>query len=53
MREGAFEYLTKPFEFTELLARLRALIRRHHGRVTKELRLADLVLEPDSWQDSA
>jgi DNA-binding response OmpR family regulator len=29
---GAEDYLAKPFELTELLARLRALVRRHHDR---------------------
>jgi len=45
---GADDYLTKPFAFTELLARLRAVSRR--GPVAQEpaLRLGDLVLEPST-----
>ena len=41
---GASDYLVKPFEFSELLARLRVLLRRHASSASNELRLADLRL---------
>jgi len=46
---GADDYLVKPFELDELLARLRALYRRAHGDGPEEpLRVADLVLDPQA-----
>src|SRR5260370_18460496 len=41
---GADDYLTKPFSFAVLLARLRAASRRQAGQPTSVLRVADLVL---------
>jgi DNA-binding response OmpR family regulator len=42
---GADDYLTKPFSFAVLLARIRALDRRHTELRTQSLRVADLTLE--------
>ena len=42
---GADDYLTKPFEFGELLARLRALVRRRGDVLPMELSVADLVVD--------
>jgi DNA-binding response OmpR family regulator len=42
---GADDYLTKPFSFAVLLARIRALDRRHTELRTHSLRVADLRLE--------
>lgn len=41
---GADDYLIKPFHFDELMARIRVLIRRKHGNINNELKVADLVL---------
>jgi two-component system OmpR family response regulator len=45
---GADDYVSKPFQIEEVLARLRALIRRASGQVGLELRSGDVSLDPRS-----
>jgi two-component system copper resistance phosphate regulon response regulator CusR len=45
---GADDYLVKPFEFSELLARLRAMLRRGGARRPSVLRIDDLVIDTRS-----
>ncbi|MBL8211750.1 MAG: response regulator transcription factor [Bryobacterales bacterium] len=45
LNSGADDYLTKPFEFSELIARMKALLRRQPQLVDPVIRLADLVVD--------
>jgi two-component system OmpR family response regulator len=45
---GADDYVSKPFQMEEVLARLRALIRRAHRQPAPVLRCGDIALDPRS-----
>ncbi len=45
LNKGADDYLTKPFAFSELLARIRSLLRRGQSETQTVLKVADLTLD--------
>lgn len=45
---GADDYVPKPFDFTELLARLKAVIRRNKGKPSSVITIGDLVIDTNS-----
>jgi DNA-binding response OmpR family regulator len=46
LEAGADDYLTKPFDVSEMVARCRALIRRAHGLAAPVIQVEDLVIHP-------
>jgi DNA-binding response OmpR family regulator len=50
LQEGADDYLSKPFAFEELLARIQALLRRSYDYKSKTLKVGELELDPVSRQ---
>jgi len=49
---GADDYVLKPFDLSELLARVRVLIRRRCGRAQTKIKIGDVCLDPNSHQVS-
>lgn len=45
---GANDYLVKPFSLEELSARVRNQLRQHQSQATRDLRFADLILDPQA-----
>lgn len=49
-KTGADDYLGKPFHIEELIARIRALIYRRHGRTSSQIETKNLALDEDTQQ---
>ncbi len=50
LESGADDYLAKPFEIEELLARMRAVLRRNNAREITPLKLRGIALNPNSME---
>ncbi|GAA1394542.1 response regulator transcription factor [Kitasatospora putterlickiae] len=50
LRIGGDDYLTKPFDLEELIARIHAVLRRTRGEQTARITVGDLELDPDGHQ---
>jgi len=50
LRDGADDYVTKPFDSEELVARLRAVLRRSADRAPRQVRAGALVIDLDAAQ---
>jgi DNA-binding response OmpR family regulator len=48
LNTGADDYIVKPFEFSELLARLKAIIRRGKGKASPVITVDDLTIDTNS-----
>lgn len=47
---GADDYIIKPFDLSELLARIRAVLRRQSGQSTPQLTNGIMMLDPNNYQ---
>lgn len=46
LNAGADDYLTKPFEFAEVKARINALLRRNYRQIENVIQIGDLIIDP-------